>query len=94
MKLSLSNWYPGSGVVLNCIYSLSLPSFFLRKYKYVQFHLHSHYNMDKVSFLNSLEPSHGVLQLFKNFYSVLILHLLKPFFSVFRVFQALSIFLF
>ena len=30
---------------------------------------------DKVSFLKSLEPSHGVLQLLKkNFYSVLILH--------------------
>ena len=48
---------------------------------------------DKVSFLKSLEPSHGVLQLLKkNFYSVLILHLLKPLFSVFHVLQALSIF--
>ena len=43
--------------------------------------------------LKSLEPSHGVLQLLKkNFYSVLILHLLKSLFSVFRGFQALCIF--
>ena len=51
---------------------------------------------NKVSFLKkSLEPSHGVLQLFKkNFYSVLILHFLKPLFLVFHVLQALSIFLF
>ena len=28
-KLSLSHWYPGSGVVLNCIDSWSLPSFLL-----------------------------------------------------------------
>ena len=42
----------------------------------------------KVSFLKE-----GVLQLLKkNVYSVLILYLLKPLFSVFRVFQALSIF--
>ena len=27
VKLSLSNWYPGSGVVLDCINSWSLPSF-------------------------------------------------------------------
>ena len=48
---------------------------------------------NKVSFLKSLEPSHGVLQLLKkNFHSVLILHLLKPLFSVFHVRQALSIF--
>ena len=41
----------------------------------------------------SLDPSHGVLQLLKeNFYSVLILHLLRPLFLVFRVFQALIIF--
>ena len=40
-----------------------------------------------------LEPSHGVLQLLKkNFYSVLTLHLLKPFFSVIQMFQALGIF--
>ena len=38
-----------------------------------------------VSFLNSLEPPHGVLQLLKKkFYSVLLLHLLKPLFSVFH----------
>ena len=30
MTLSLSHWYPGSGVVLDCIDSWSLPSFFLR----------------------------------------------------------------
>ena len=42
----------------------------------------------------SLEPSHGVLQLLKIIHSVLILHLLKPLFSVFHVFQALSIFCF
>ena len=49
----------------------------------------------KVSFLKSLESSHGILQLLKkNFYSVLILHLLKPLFSVFRVLQVLSIFCF
>ena len=42
-----------------------------------------------------LKPSHGVLQLLKkNFYSVLILHLLKPLLSVFHVLQALSIFCF
>ena len=28
VKLSLSHWYPGSGVVLGCIDSWSLPSFF------------------------------------------------------------------
>ena len=48
----------------------------------------------KASFLKSLEPSHGVLQLLNNFYSVLLLHLLKPLFSVFHGLQALSIFLF
>ena len=38
-----------------------------------------------------LELSHGVLQLLKkNFYSVLLLHLLKPLFSVFHGLQALS----
>ena len=42
-------------------------------------------NLYKVSFSKSLEPSHGVLQLLKkNFYSVLLLHLLKPLFSVFH----------
>ena len=46
--------------------------------------------VNKVSFQKSLEPSHGVLQLLKNFYSVLILHLLRPLFSVF---QSLGIFL-
>ena len=30
VKLSLSHWYPGSGVVLDCIDSWSLPSFSLR----------------------------------------------------------------
>ena len=44
----------------------------------------------RLAFKKSLEPSHGVLQLLKNFYSVLILHLLKPLFSVFHVFQALG----
>ena len=29
MKLSLSHWYPGSGVVLGCIDSSSLPFFLL-----------------------------------------------------------------
>ena len=29
MKLSLSHWYPGSGVVLDCVDSLSFPSFLL-----------------------------------------------------------------
>ena len=49
--------------------------------------------MTRLAFKKSLEPSHGVLQLLKkNFYSVLILHLLKPLFSVFHVLQALSIF--
>ena len=28
VKLSLSHWYPGSGVVLGCIDSRSLPSYF------------------------------------------------------------------
>ena len=47
---------------------------------------------NKVSFQKRLEPSHGVIQsIKKNFYSVQILHLLKPHFSVFHVFQALSI---
>ena len=47
----------------------------------------------KVSFQKSLEPSHGVLQLLKkNFYSVIILHLLKTLFLVFHELQALSIF--
>ena len=55
--------------------------------------LNDHYNHYKVSFLKSLEPSHGVLQLLeKNFYSVLLLHLLKPLFSLFHGLQALSIF--
>ena len=31
VKLSLSHWYPGSGVVLDCIDSWSLPSFLLSK---------------------------------------------------------------
>ena len=49
----------------------------------------------KGTFKKSLEPSHGVLQLLKkNVYSVFILHLPKPLFSVFHVFQALSIFCF
>ena len=51
--------------------------------------------MHKVSFQKSLEPSHGLLQLLhvkKNFYSVLLLHLLKPLFSVLHGLQALSIF--
>ena len=44
---------------------------------------------NKVSFLKSLAPSHGVLQLLKkNFYSVLLLHLLKPLFSVLHGLQA------
>ena len=29
VKLSLSHWYPGTGVVLDCIYSWSLPSYLL-----------------------------------------------------------------
>ena len=49
----------------------------------------------KVSFKKSLVPSHGVLQLLKkNFYSVLLLHLLRPLFSVFHGLQVLSIFVF
>ena len=67
---------------------LYLPLYFVtpRKAKIIQ---------HKVSFKKSLEPSHGVLQLLKkNFYSVLILHLLKPLFSVFHELQALSIFFF
>ena len=32
MKLSLSHWYPGSGVVLDCIDSGSLPSFLFDLY--------------------------------------------------------------
>ena len=51
-----------------------------------------HISTDKVSFQKSLEPSHGVLQLLSNFYSVLILNLLKPLFSIFHVFQSLDIF--
>ena len=48
-----------------------------------------------VSFKKNLEPSHGVLQLLKkNFYTVLLLHLLRPLFSVFHGLQALSIFFF
>ena len=47
----------------------------------------------RLAFKKSLEPPHGVLQLLnKNFYSVLLLHLLKPLFSVFHGLQALSIF--
>ena len=30
MKLSLFHWYPGSGMVLDCIDSSSLPSFLLQ----------------------------------------------------------------
>ena len=49
----------------------------------------------RLAFKKSLEPSHGVLQLLKkNFYIVLLLHLLKPLFSVFHGLQALSIFCF
>ena len=49
----------------------------------------------RLALKKSLEPSHGVLQLLKkHFYSVLILYLLMPLFSVFHVFQALSIFCF
>ena len=45
--------------------------------------------------IKSLEQSHSDLQLLKKiFYSVLILHLLEPPFSVFHVFQALIIFCF
>ena len=52
-------------------------------------------DMTRLSFKKSLEPSHGVLQLLKkNLYSVLILHLLMPHFSVFHVLQALGIFMF
>ena len=51
--------------------------------------------LTRLAFKKSLEPSHGVLQLIKkNFYSVLILHLLKALFSVFHVLQALSSFCF
>ena len=32
MSLSLSHWYPGSGVVLDCIDSLSLHSYLLSGY--------------------------------------------------------------
>ena len=31
VSLSLAHWYPGSGVVLDCIYSLSLPLCLLRR---------------------------------------------------------------
>ena len=49
----------------------------------------------RLAFKKSLEPSHDVIQsLKKNFCSVLILHLLKPLFSVFQMFQALGIVLF
>ena len=49
----------------------------------------------RLAFKKSLEPSHGVLQLLKKiFYRVLLLHLLKPLFSVFHGLQALSIFCF
>ena len=48
----------------------------------------------RLAFKKSLEPSHGVLQLLKNFYRVLLLHLLNPLFSVFHGLQALSIFCF
>ena len=51
-------------------------------------------NLTRLAFIKAKRPSHGVLQLLKHFYSVLILHLLKPIFSVFHVFQALSSFLF
>ena len=53
-------------------------------------------NVSQGWLLKSLEPSHGVLQLLKkNFYVVLILLLLKPqLFSVFHVLQALGIFCF
>ena len=33
VKVSLSHWYPGSGVVLDCVVVWSLPSFFLLKDK-------------------------------------------------------------
>ena len=49
----------------------------------------------RLAFKKTLKPSHGVLQLLKkNFYSVLLLHLLKPLFSLFHGLQALSIFVF
>ena len=45
--------------------------------------------------LKTSEPAHGVLQLLKkNFYTVFILHLLKPLVLVFHEFQALSMFCF
>ena len=53
------------------------------------------YIYTRLALKKSLEPSHGVLQLLKkNFYSVLLLHLLKPLFSVFHGLQALRIFCF
>ena len=61
---------------------------FMRQTVYRVYHSGS-IDRDTVSFQKSLEPSHGVLQLLmKNLYSVLILHLPKPLFSVFRVLQA------
>ena len=60
------------------------------------FHLiHSKIYTQRLAFKKSLEQSHGVLQLLKtNFNSVLLLHLLKPLFSVFHALPTLSIFLF
>ena len=56
-------------------------------------HKRRHNLLTRLAFKKSLEPSHGVLQLLKkNFYSVLLLHLLKPLFSVLHGLQALSIF--
>ena len=51
--------------------------------------------LENIAKILTTGPRLGVLQLLKkNFYSALILHLLKPLFSVFHVLHALSIFLF
>ena len=57
VKLSLSHWYPGSGVVLDCIDSWSLPSFLLsREIKHLnwcEYKSHQHKNLLRSGFFNN-----------------------------------------
>ena len=71
-----------------------IETIYLKRYLlYVKLQVYYQKPKTRLVLRKSLEPSHGVLQLLKkNFYSVLILHLLKPLFLVFHVFQALNIF--
>ena len=47
VTLSLSHWYPGSGVLLDCIYSWSLPSFllwcFLKYTRHIKKHIKTYF---------------------------------------------------